>query len=731
MSAPITQHPPLQPRQDPRNLLVPPNRPLPLTGYPRYQPSRPSDLSGIRVPGTDYPLTPIVDTTQTPGIGFQDNMFERSLQSLLRDGNAGRGANHAKHNDQTEKKRKHSKDKKQDKKKKKKHKTSSEVIVLSDSSSSASSSSSSSSSSAVDDDSSFDFESSSESGDESEQRRNRKARKAHEYFKKWNQRKLEKYEAKQAVKEARHYRRADISHPPGYELDLSQSFSGADLSTSAISTPNHSNMVRLTKTTDIRQVKRATYDELERLREDLEAVERQGVYTTNFYAHMSKAVLDAVDHEVKQLYVERNEPRSYKKNCWWSWPAHEFFHVMNNRFRLTTQEKSVTQDFLDECKKLVFEYRADSSGESEYIVNMNDIAMKTKVLTSLEAEKEDTFTVSQRKALFRTLTQNIRKRGKGALNIRKYIVDKLNSMMTGDKDTWTISKFLDELRSLTAKARRVFGEILDYTTSTEDSLDEDGDRDPGVSKRTKKRKSSKRNDESPDKAKRQKKGDKSTNRDKKVTSYKERCSRCNSNRHASKDCTFKEHADYNAKGAWSESEIGQAYLLLDPKSPYLISGRQLTKDMSKLVYPSTKTPPEETPAKSSKGKKPVKKGNILTCCPDCSSDSTTVEDKPLDDVLVPVTLLHRFAKDRSVTAIAQLDTAASSKKKESTEEINAISRDVVRRIIEVGGVPYESPARLCGFGSTCKTYKQAIDLNVSLLFNPSANDTVEMGTITF
>ena len=84
-------------------------------------------------------------------------------------------------------------------------------------------------------------------------------------------------------------------------------------------------MVRLTKTTDVRQVKRATYEELERLREDLEAVERQGVYTTNFYAHMSKAVLDAVDHEVKQLYVERNEPRSYKKNCWWSWPAHEFF----------------------------------------------------------------------------------------------------------------------------------------------------------------------------------------------------------------------------------------------------------------------------------------------------------------------------------------------------------------------------------------------------------------------
>ena len=63
-------------------------------------------------------------------------------------------------------------------------------------------------------------------------------------------------------------------------------------------------------------------------------------------------------------------------------------------------------------------------------------------------------------------------------------MDKLNSMMTGDKDTWLISKFLDELRSLTAKARRVFGEILDYTTGTEDSPDEHGDRNPSVTKRS-------------------------------------------------------------------------------------------------------------------------------------------------------------------------------------------------------------------------------------------------------
>ena len=86
-----------------------------------------------------------------------------------------------------------------------------------------------------------------------------------------------------------------------------------------------SNTIRLTKTQDIAQVKRATYDEFERLRRDIESIERQGVMTTNYYAHMSKAVLDAVDHEVKKiLYTERNASAEYYKHCWWQWPANDF-----------------------------------------------------------------------------------------------------------------------------------------------------------------------------------------------------------------------------------------------------------------------------------------------------------------------------------------------------------------------------------------------------------------------
>ncbi len=43
---------------------------------------------------------------------------------------------------------------------------------------------------------------------------------------------------------------------------------------------------------------------------------------------------------------------------------------------------------------------------------------------------------------------------------------------------------------------------------------------------------------------------------------------------------------------------------------------------------------------------------------------------------------------------------------------------------------YDSAARLC-FGRSCKTYKNAVDLNVSLLFDPSIDDVMDLGTLTF
>ena len=55
--------------------------------------------------------------------------------------------------------------------------------------------------------------------------------------------------------------------------------------------------------------------------------------------------------------------------------------------------------------------------------------------------------------------------------------------MTGDKNVWLMNKFLDELRIMTAKARRIFGEVLDYTTGATDSSTTEGDRDPRVGKK--------------------------------------------------------------------------------------------------------------------------------------------------------------------------------------------------------------------------------------------------------
>ena len=107
----------------------------------------------------------------------------------------------------------------------------------------------------------------------------------------------------------------------------------------------------------------------------------------------------------------------------------EFVHVMNNRFRSTNAEKSVQQDFLDECKKLTFEYWTDSSGESDFIVSLTEVASKTKVLLRLETETDDTLTTTQRKSLFNTLLYNIRKKGKCSPQIRQYIADKLQSLI--------------------------------------------------------------------------------------------------------------------------------------------------------------------------------------------------------------------------------------------------------------------------------------------------------------
>jgi len=177
------------------------------------------------------------------------------------------------------------------------------------------------------------------------------------------------------------------------------------------------------------------------------------------------------------------------------------------------------------------------------------------------------------------------------------------------------------------------------------------------------------------------------------------------------------------KGSWRDSDVGLAYKNLDPQAPYIKDDRKLNKDMSKFVANGSGKKPSE---KSRKEK--AKTGNIQTCCAECATTEPIPHTTELDDILVPVTLFHREAKSRSLTAVALLDTG--SRYRDNRRELNTISRSVVKKIVEVGGVLYEDPARLC-FGSSCKTYKNAIDLNVSLLFDPSTNDVMDLGNLTF
>jgi len=299
-------------------------------------------------------------------------------------------------------------------------------------------------------------------------------------------------------------------------------------------------------------------------------------------------------------------------------------------------------------KKLIFEYRADSSGESDFVVAMGEAAIKTKALVSLDSETEETFTTSQRKQLFQTLLTNIRKRGKGDSNIRAYIVDKLQSQITGDRVIWLLSKFLDELRATTAKARKTFSEVLDYTTGASESDKtpaKDSTRDANSGKKGKRQRSPRKDADSERKHKKPKLDDNKSQKD--PPTKVARCNHCNSKLHDDDGCTYVKHPDYVMKGSWRDSDVGLAYKNLDPQAPYIKDDRKLNKDMSKFVPIGS----DKKPSQKSRQEK-IKTGNVQTCCADCATTEPISDTKELDDILVPVTLFHREAKSRSLTAVA-------------------------------------------------------------------------------
>jgi len=62
--------------------------------------------------------------------------------------------------------------------------------------------------------------------------------------------------------------------------------------------------------------------------------------------------------------------------------------------------------------------------------------------------------------------------------------------------------------------------------------------------------------------------------------------------------------------------------------------------------------------------------------------------------------------------------------------MNVVDMEVARKLIKLGGVVIPYPAKVCSFFG-CKTYHQAITVNVKLLFDRTPSNLVEMVEITF
>ena len=66
-------------------------------------------------------------------------------------------------------------------------------------------------------------------------------------------------------------------------------------------------------------------------------------------------------------------------------------------------------------------------------------------------------------------------------------------------------------------------------------------------------------------------------------------------------------------------------------------------------------------------------------------------------------------------ALALLDTGARDSK-----ELNLISRKLADKIVSKGGQTYVRPSTICAMYDICRTYRNAIDLEVQLQFDKAA-----------
>jgi len=219
-------------------------------------------------------------------------------------------------------------------------------------------------------------------------------------------------------------------------------------------------------------------EKLEQLRKQIEVAERMQ-FNVHFAGYLDPAVIKAIECSILAYYHENGQMLQHEKHIWMRWTNAMFFSIVNGRFHMTVEAKTTKQDFLDEARKIVFTYHdIDSAKEHKFIDEMETALRKTNFMTQLSDETAETFTVLQRRELFKDLLKNIQEDGKGPVAPRNMLIQKMTSKIQGMNRVYLLSEFLEEVIVTTGLCRNIFKELKPYLALTKGS--EKKDRGQGV-----------------------------------------------------------------------------------------------------------------------------------------------------------------------------------------------------------------------------------------------------------
>jgi len=342
----------------------------------------------------------------------------------------------------------------------------------------------------------------------------------------------------------------------------------------------------------------ATWEKLEQLRKQIEVAERMQ-FNVHFAGYLDPSVIKAIERSVLTYYTENGQAMQHEKHIWMRWSNAMFFNIVNGRFHMTVEAKTTKQDFLDEARKIVFTYHeVDSAKEHKYIDDMETALRKTNFMTQLSDETADTFTVLQRRELFKDLLKKIRDDGKGPVAPRNMLFEKMTSKIQGMNRVYLFSEFLEELIVTTELCRSIFKELKPYLSLTKpvEKLDKASEGSFRESK-PKNREEKGRDKGGKSKAKNSSVTDRSgPSATRKVQIDHDRtkeeapfCDTCGHNHYNARTgsnegmCRQASHPDANLKGKWKSSVVGKKYMELRPARPYLDSRHKLNASKTELV----------------------------------------------------------------------------------------------------------------------------------------------------